>query len=95
MSLIEEMAQPGTASLVGAIITGLVSIQTVFLRWLIKSFDQLRGDLKQQATGTSDWLKDHEEKDVDRHLENLRRFETISVALAQIGFKRTSKETNG
>ncbi len=93
MSL-EDMLQPGMASLIGATITGLITIQTVFLRWMIKSFDELRGDLKEQAVGTSNWLKDHEEKDVDRHLENLKRFENISVTLARIGYNQ-SKEING
>jgi len=94
MSILEEISQPGTASLVGAVITALVSVQTVFLRWLIKSFDELRTDLKTTATGTSNWLKDHEEKDVDRHLENLRRFETISVSLARIGYKQEENHGN-
>src|SRR6266852_6715120 len=93
MSL-EDMLQPGMASLIGATITGLITIQTVFLRWMIKSFDELRGDLKEQAVGTSNWLKDHEEKDVDIHLENLKRFENISVTLARIGYNQ-SKEING
>lgn len=85
MSLLNEISEPGVAPIVGAVISGLITIQTIFLKWLINSFSELRKDLKAVTTDTQKWLIDHEEKDQDRHLENLKRFETISVALARIG----------
>ena len=85
MSIIDEITQPGVAPLIAAVITGLISLQTIFLKWLIDSFSRLREDLKYVTGSTQMWLKDHEEKDQLRHEENLRRFETISVALARIG----------
>jgi hypothetical protein len=87
MTLLEQLTQPGTGPIVGSIITGLISIQTLFLKWMIDSFSKLREDLKRVTGDTQSWLKDHETKDQVRHEENLHRFETISVALARIGTK--------
>jgi hypothetical protein len=85
MTLFEQLTQPGTGPIVGAVITGLISIQTLFLKWLLSSFSNLREDLKFVTGSTQLWLKEHETKDQVRHEENLHRFETISVALAKIG----------
>ena len=85
MSFLSELTDPGIAPITGAVITGLISLQTLFLKWLINSFAELRKDLKSSTVETQQWLINHEGKDSDRHLENLRRFETISVALAKIG----------
>ena len=85
MSIFEEIVQPGTATVVGAAITAVVSIQTLFLKWLVDRFDKLSSALKDQAASTHDWLTDHEEKDQRRHEENLYRFEKIAVALARLG----------
>lgn len=87
MSVLSEISEPGVAPLVAAVITGLISLQTIFLKWLIDSFTRLREDLKYVTGSTQTWLKDHEEKDQYRHEENLKRFEIISVALAKIGSK--------
>lgn len=85
MSFFEDLVQPGTATIVGAAITTVVSIQTLFLKWLVDRFDKLSSALKDQAASTHDWLTDHEEKDQRRHEENLYRFEKIAVALARLG----------
>lgn len=90
MSLFEELSQPGTSTIIASAITALVSIQTVFLKWLIDSFAQFRKDLQTQAQTTFQWLVDHEEKDQERHLDNLKRFETISVALARSNVNQSS-----
>lgn len=84
---LEDLLQPGTMHIAGAIITGLISIQTVFLKWLIDNFKGLRTDLNAQAHQTQSWLRDHEEKDQNRHEENLNRFERIGIALARLGAK--------
>lgn len=84
LSLFEAIAQPGTSTIIAAAITSLVSIQTVFLKWLINSFADLRKDLKVQADNNFEWLRDHEEKDHIRHEENLKRFENISITLARL-----------
>ncbi len=91
MTLFEELTQPGTGPIVGAVITGLISVQTVFLKWLIDSFSKLREDLKFVTGTTQTWLKEHETKDQMRHEENLHRFETISVALASMGTRFSRK----
>lgn len=85
MTFFDELTQPGTSTIIASAITALVSIQTVFLKWLIDSFAQLRKDLQTQAHNTFVWLTDHEEKDQIRHEENLKRFERISIILAQAG----------
>jgi hypothetical protein len=85
VSFFSEITEPGTASVVGAAITAIVSIQTLFLKWLVDRFDKLSSALKDQAASTHDWLTDHEEKDQRRHEENLYRFEKIAVALARLG----------
>lgn len=82
---LEDLLKPETAHIAGAIITGLISLQTVFLKWLIDSFKGLRKDLSYQARTTQEWLRDHEEKDQVRHEENLNRFEKIGIALARLG----------
>lgn len=81
----EEIFQPGTAPIVGAAITAVVSIQTLFTKWLISSFADLRKDIRSQGISTQEWLVAHEDKDGSRHEENLYRFEKISVALAKLG----------
>lgn len=88
MSL-QELFEPGTMHIAGAVITGLISLQTVFLKWLIDSFKGLRTDLNAQAHQTQTWLRDHEEKDQTRHEENLNRFEKIGIALARLGAIQT------
>jgi len=84
MSIIEELTQPTTGPIVAAAITGLVSINTLFLKWLIDSFSSLRDELKRVTLTTQLWLRDHETKDQTRHEENLKRFETIAVSLATV-----------
>lgn len=85
MTLIEELTQPGTGPIVASIITGLISVQTLFLKWLINRFDKLTENLSFVTNSTQVWLKDHESKDQIRHEENLHRFETIAVSIAKIG----------
>lgn len=68
-----------------------VSIQTIFIKWLIDKFDKLGHTITDSTTSTSDWLKEHEEKDQDRHIQNLYRFEKISVALAKLGAENGTK----
>jgi hypothetical protein len=87
----EEIFQPGMAPIVGAVITAVVSINTMFLKWLINSFTSLKEELKVQSTSYTKWLSDHENKDQARHEENLYRFEKISVALARLGSTNGSK----
>lgn len=91
MSVFEDLTQPGSVQLISAVITGLVSLQTIFLKWLINSFRDLRTDLKQVTSTTQEWLKNHEEKDQTRHIENLKRFETIAVSLAKIQHQRIKR----
>lgn len=84
MSVFADITQPGVAPLVGAAITAVVSINTLFLKWLLKSFEGLRTNITDLAKTHQLQIDDHEEKDQVRHEDNLRRFETIAVALARI-----------
>lgn len=84
MTFFESISQPGTSTIIASAITALVSIQTVFLKWLIDSFRDLRKDLQAQASTSLTWLREHEEQDQIRHEDNLKRFETISITLAKI-----------
>lgn len=81
----EEFFQPSVAPIVGGAVTALVGLNGLFIRWLVKSFDGLRGDMKESANKYTTWLSEHENKDQNRHEENLYRFEKISVALARLG----------
>lgn len=90
MTFFDELTQPGTSTIIASAITALVSIQTVFLKWLIDSFAQLRKDLQLQATNSFQWLTAHEAKDQIRHEENLKRFERISIILAKSGHNGNS-----
>lgn len=82
---LEEFIQPGIAPLVGGAVTAVVALNGLFIRWLTKSFDGLRADMKETAKIYTQWLSDHEDKDQTRHEDNLYRFEKISVALARLG----------
>jgi hypothetical protein len=90
--IIDGLFQPGVAPIVGSVITAIVSINTLFLKWLIDNFKTLRQSIDTQGLAatrieqkTSKMLEDHEDKDQSRHEENLYRFEKISVALARLG----------
>lgn len=90
----EEIFQPGVAPIIGASITTVVSINLMFIKWLISSLAELRKDIKSQGISTQDWLSEHETKDINRHEENLHRFEKISVALARLGSTNGTHERN-
>jgi hypothetical protein len=55
-----------------------------FLKWLTKSFSDLRIEIRDVNDRIVSWLDAHEKEDHLRHLENLNRFERISVALAKL-----------
>lgn len=82
---ITDFTDPGVAPIVAAIITAAVSANTLFLKWLIQSFRDLRVEIKTSSENTIKWLDSHESQDHRRHEENLYRFEKVSVALAKLG----------
>lgn len=82
MSVMGDLTQPGVAPIVGAVITAIVSLNTIFLRWLLASFQGLREDIKDLGKSHQSQIDAHEDKDQRRHEENLKRFETIAIALA-------------
>lgn len=91
MTVIENLTNPGTAPIVGAVITAAVTVNSMFLKWLIKSFSDLRDSIRGLSNEVNNLSKEyrllldsHEEKDQYRHEENLKRFETIAVSLAKI-----------
>lgn len=88
----EELIQPGTAPIVGAVISGLFGINVLFFKWLMNSFSRVRDDIRTNNQSMvkiqddmSKMLDIHEAKDQTRHEENLYRFEKISVSLARLG----------
>lgn len=88
----DDIFQPETRSLVGFVVSVLFAANTVFFRWLISSFKELRTDLKTQSEKNMTWLDTHEDKDQRRHEENLYRFEKVSVALARLGSSNGTHE---
>lgn len=84
MSFFQDITQPGVGPIVGAAITAIVSINTMFLKWLINKFDKLSEGIIHLAKTHQEQLDEHEEKDQVRHEQNLKRFETISVALTRL-----------
>lgn len=84
MSFLQDITQPGVAPIVGACITAIVSLNTIFLKWLVNSFNGLRTDITDLAKSHQKQIDEHEDKDQNRHEENLKRFETIAIALTRL-----------
>lgn len=80
-SLVEEITQPGVASILASVITTTVALNGLFIKWLISNFHKIEQSIKDIALN----FDKHEEHDQTRHEENLHRFEKISVALARLG----------
>ena len=87
-----ELLQVGIGPILGFVISVLAGINTVFFRWLIYSFKELRTDIKLQEVAVLEidkenkrLLKAHEDLAQERHEDNLYRFEKIAVALARMG----------
>lgn len=74
-----------TATILAAVFTGLISVQTFILNRVNHKFDKLGTAITETTLKTQEWLREHEEKDSERHIENLSRFEKISIALARLG----------
>lgn len=81
----EDIFQPSIAPIAGACITVVVGVNGLLIRWLTASFNGLRSEIKENGQSYTKWLINHEDKDQNRHEENLHRFEQISVALARMG----------
>lgn len=94
MSFFQDITQPGVAPLVGAAITAVVSINTMFLKWLINKFDKLSDGIINLASTHQKQIDDHEEKDQVRHEQNLKRFETISIALTRLDIHAENDKNN-
>lgn len=85
-TLLADFFTPSVIATVGMGIFGaFTSVQLYFLRTLNTRFEILGSAIREVTAVTQNWLKDHEEKDTDRHIANLHRFEKISVALAKLG----------
>ena len=91
LDILQHIGQSGLGAIIAAIISAAVSFNILFLKWLIKTFSDLRKSIKDLTTEihklameSRNFLDEHEEKDQVRHEENLKRFETISVSLAKI-----------
>lgn len=83
MTFEELLVNNSSISIIGSLITAAVSLQLFFLKWLKDSFDKLSKALTLQGVQMYEWLKDHEDKDQNRHEANLARFEKINVTLAK------------
>lgn len=83
MSIEDYFTVSNSVSIVGSLITAAVSLQLFFLKWLKDSFDKLSKALTAQGSQMYEWLKEHEDKDTERHIENLARFEKINIQLAK------------
>lgn len=67
-----------------SIVTIMVSVAGATW-WLSSKFRCMEEVGRTIERNTQDILIEHENKDQQRHIENLKRFEKISVALARIG----------
>lgn len=92
MTVFDTITQPGVGPVVGAVISAIVGLNSIFLKWLINNFRDLRGEIKTQSEATLKWLSTHETLDQHRHEENLYRFEKVSVALARLGSENGTHE---
>lgn len=81
MTFLEEITQPGIASIIASVITTTVALNGLFIKWLISNFHKTEQSIKEIAQS----FDKHEDHDQRRHEENLYRFEKISVALARLG----------
>lgn len=85
MTLEEFVSSSGFIStLISSAIAAAVSIQLWFLKWLVQSFDKLSQAIKEQGHQLHVWLMDHENKDQERHEDNLLKFEKINIQLAKL-----------
>lgn len=89
---VENLLEPGTASIVSAVTSVILTIMTFYFKWLIGSFKKLEQSIDKNGTVANEiqaalvkMIDTHETKDQTRHEENLYRFERISVALAKMG----------
>ena len=87
MNNFEFLTQQSATIFVGAC-TITLTILLAFLRWLGNRFETLSKSITETTNLTQTWLREHEEKDQDRHIENLYRFEKIAVSLAKLGYPK-------
>lgn len=82
---LESVFSPEVSTIAGSVISGLIGVNIMFIKWLNNKFDKLAVEIKTQNTSFTKQVDDHEDKDQVRHEENLYRFEKIAVALARLG----------
>jgi hypothetical protein len=78
-----EGLSPQAVSVGTALFTAAVTIIVASIKLLVNRFDNLATAIKEQGRQLHEWLMDHEEKDQQRHEDNLIRFQEIAVKLAQ------------
>jgi hypothetical protein len=78
-----EGLSPQAVSIGTAFFTATVTITLAAIKLLVSRFDSLANAIKDQGHQMHEWLMDHEEKDLHRHEENLKRFEKIAVILGK------------
>ena len=82
---VESIFSPEVSTIAGSIISGLIGVNIMFIKWLNNKFDKLAVEIKTQNTTFTKQVEEHEDKDQSRHEENLYRFEKVAVALARLG----------
>lgn len=84
MNLLEQLAQPGTATIVVGCLSIIATFHMTFFKWLGKKFDTIFDKLENQGKEYRTLLDIHEGRDQQRHEENLARFEQLHVSLARL-----------
>lgn len=82
-----DSISPQVVSIGTALFSAFIAISLAVSKLLITRFDNMAKAIIDQGKQMNNWLVDHEEKDQERHVQNLNRFENISVTLAKLGLK--------
>lgn len=73
------------STIAAAVIGTVVSVNTILFGWLKSSFSELRVKMEEYYNSNRELIYENESCHKKEHLENLHRFERISVALARLG----------
>lgn len=81
----EDLIQPGLNGIFTTAISGFFGLIVLYFRRLTHSVTVLRESIDKHEDDVRSLIANHEDKDQDRHVENLYRFERIAVSLAKLG----------
>jgi hypothetical protein len=87
-----EVSLSAVATLTASGVTVFLGITGFLFKWLQSSFNHLyneihlnREEIQQNREERIKQLADHDKVELEHHIQNLNRFEAISIALAKLG----------